>query len=38
MEVIEIGLPDDFHHHLRDHPTLANVLVHASSNFGRLVS
>jgi dihydroorotase len=35
--VLDIAAADDFHHHLRDVPVLRDVLVHAQTNFGRIV-
>lgn len=32
---VTIRLPDDFHHHCRDGPKTAAVLVHATKRFGR---
>ena len=34
---LEIALPDDFHHHLRDGDVLENIVHHASRSFGRVV-
>jgi hypothetical protein len=34
---LEITLPDDFHHHLRDGDVLENIVHHASRSFGRVV-
>jgi hypothetical protein len=34
---IEVSMPDDFHHHLRDLPRLHDILTHADRNFGRIV-
>lgn len=34
---MEILQPDDFHHHLRDEPMLADTVPHAARNFGRVL-
>lgn len=38
MEMFEISIAEDFHHHLRDEPVLKDVVIHAANNFGRIVS
>ena len=35
---LTITLPDDFHHHFRDGPATANVLEHATQQFGRAIA
>ncbi|KAL7456546.1 hypothetical protein ACHAWC_010163 [Mediolabrus comicus] len=35
---LTITLPDDFHHHFRDGPSTANVLEHATQQFGRCIA
>jgi dihydroorotase len=35
---LTITLPDDFHHHFRDGPSTANVLEHATKQFGRCIA
>jgi dihydroorotase len=35
---IEILIPDDFHHHLRDGDVLKEIVQHASRSFGRIVA
>ena len=35
---ITITLPDDFHHHFRDGSATANVLEHATKQFGRCIA
>ena len=35
---LEITLPDDFHHHLRDGDVLKDVVSHASRSFGRILA
>ena len=37
VDAIEIEIPDDFHHHLRDGEVLADVVEHASRAFGNLL-
>ena len=37
IKELEIALPDDFHHHLRDGEVLENIVQHASRSFGRVV-
>jgi dihydroorotase len=36
-ESIEIYVPDDFHHHLRDGDFLPHTVPHAERQFGRVV-
>lgn len=38
MDSLELCLPDDFHHHLRDGDFLPSVLGHASRQFRRLIA
>ena len=35
---ITLTLPDDFHHHFRDGPATADVLGHATQQFGRAIA
>jgi dihydroorotase len=35
---LTITLPDDFHHHFRDGPPMANILEHATKQFGRCIA
>lgn len=34
---LELTLPDDFHHHLRDGDVLQNIVHHATRSFGRVI-
>ena len=35
---LELALPDDFHHHLRDGDVLREIVQHATRSFGRIVA
>jgi len=35
---ITLTLPDDFHHHFREGPVMADVLEHATQQFGRAIA
>lgn len=38
LNELEIIIPDDFHHHLRDGDVLKEIVQHASRSFGRIVA
>ena len=38
FDVVELLLPDDFHHHLRDGDVLSEIVKHAARSFGRLIA
>ena len=38
FDAIDILMPDDFHHHLRDGDVLKDVVRHASCNFHRIIA
>ena len=35
---VELALPDDFHHHLRDGDVLREIVHHATRSFGRIIA
>ena len=35
---LELALPDDFHHHLRDGDVLCEIVRHATRSFGRIIA
>ena len=38
VDSLELLLPDDFHHHLRDGDVLPEIVKHAARSFGRLIA
>lgn len=37
FDAIDLVIPDDFHHHLRDGDVLQDVVSHACRNFHRII-